>query len=148
MWHERRVSAARSSATLGQQEVTETKDLMAAPRPFPRVVAGAVPPTGRSASRRAGGRQEIRPMPAFMPCHPARARGRAVVALVALFVVLIVPPARAQTPRTVPLDALDRMNQSIDALTRKVWPSVVQVLVTSYGAREENVRGDTGAVVG
>src|SRR5262249_45904176 len=40
------------------------------------------------------------------------------------------------------------MNQAIDALTRKVWPSVVQILVTSYGAREENGRSETAAVVG
>jgi serine protease Do len=40
------------------------------------------------------------------------------------------------------------MNESIDALTRKVWPSVVQILVSSYGAREESGRGDTNVVVG
>ena len=33
-------------------------------------------------------------------------------------------------------DALERMNESIDALTRKVWPSVVQIVVTSYGPQE------------
>ena len=27
------------------------------------------------------------------------------------------------------------MNESVDALTRKVWPSVVQILVSGYGAR-------------
>jgi len=45
-------------------------------------------------------------------------------------------------------DPLVRMNESIDALTKKVWPSVVQILVTSYGAREEGSRGDTNVVVG
>ena len=30
------------------------------------------------------------------------------------------------------------MNESIDALTKKVWPSVVQILVSSYGAREDS----------
>jgi serine protease Do len=46
-------------------------------------------------------------------------------------------------------DPLARMNESIDALTKKVWPSVVQILVTSYGAREEgNGRTDTNVVVG
>ena len=36
------------------------------------------------------------------------------------------------------------MNESIDALTKKVWPSVVQMLVSSYGPREDGVptRGD------
>jgi serine protease Do len=46
-------------------------------------------------------------------------------------------------------DPLARMNESIDALTKKVWPSVVQILVTSYGAREETPgRADTSVVVG
>src|SRR5262245_15600232 len=45
-------------------------------------------------------------------------------------------------------DPLARMNESVDALTRKVWPSVVQILVTSYGAREESGRADTSVVVG
>ena len=40
------------------------------------------------------------------------------------------------------------MNEAVDALTRKVWPSVVQILVTSYGVREDSVRGDTSAVFG
>jgi serine protease Do len=38
------------------------------------------------------------------------------------------------------------MNESVEALTRKVWPSVVQILVSSYGAREDGFRGDTSAV--
>ncbi|HEY7169961.1 MAG TPA: trypsin-like peptidase domain-containing protein [Vicinamibacterales bacterium] len=45
-------------------------------------------------------------------------------------------------------DPLVRMNEAVDALTRKVWPSVVQILVTSYGAREEGGRGDAGVVMG
>ena len=40
------------------------------------------------------------------------------------------------------------MNEAVDALTRKVWPSVVQILVSSYGAREEGARGDASVVVG
>jgi len=45
-------------------------------------------------------------------------------------------------------DPLVRINESIDALTKKVWPSVVQILVSSYGAREEGSRGDANVVVG
>src|SRR6186997_334711 len=60
-------------------------------------------------------------------------------ALVAL--VLATPnPSFAQKPTATPppaVDALERMNESIEALTRKVWPSVVQILVTSYGASEQ-----------
>jgi serine protease Do len=40
------------------------------------------------------------------------------------------------------------MNESIDALTKKVWPSVVQILVSSYGARPEGAPGETSLVVG
>jgi serine protease Do len=59
---------------------------------------------------------------------------------------LVGPPvASAQTPSSP--DSLERMNQSIDALTRKVWPSVVQIMVTGYGAREESSRGEVSAVV-
>jgi len=49
------------------------------------------------------------------------------------------PPAR---------DALTQMNEAIDALTRKVWPSVVQILVSSYSAREQGARGGAGVVIG
>ena len=52
----------------------------------------------------------------------------------------------AQRPPATPPDTLERMNQSIDALTRKVWPSVVQIMVTGYGARDDG-RGDVSAVV-
>ena len=47
-----------------------------------------------------------------------------------------------------PPDPLERMNESIDALTKKVWPSVVQVIVSSYGARPEGAPGETNVVVG
>jgi serine protease Do len=55
--------------------------------------------------------------------------------------------AAQQKPVPYP-DALERMNDSVDALTRKVWPSVVQILVTSYGARDEGGPGDASVVVG
>src|SRR6188768_622245 len=53
------------------------------------------------------------------------------------------PVARQQAPSA---DPLVRMNESIDALTKKVWPSVVQILVSSFGPQE----GPTGsaAIVG
>ena len=64
-----------------------------------------------------------------------------------LGVTAIVAPAAAQKPVPAP-DYLARMNDSIDTLTRKVWPSVVQILVTSYGVREEPGRGVSSVVVG
>jgi serine protease Do len=39
------------------------------------------------------------------------------------------------------------MNQAIDALTRKVWPSVVQIQVSGYGARDDNPRDNVAAVL-
>jgi serine protease Do len=73
-----------------------------------------------------------------------------VVVLVssALLLVAAPVPSRAQQKPAVSQDPLVRMNEAIDALTRKVWPSVVQILVTSYGAREDPVRGDASVVVG
>src|SRR6185436_19763157 len=50
-------------------------------------------------------------------------------------------PAQSQNP-------LESWNDSVDALVARVWPSVVQVLVTSYGPHEEGDRGNTSIVVG
>src|SRR5215831_7274390 len=67
----------------------------------------------------------------------------------------LVPPTHAQrgagpAPAAAPPQAQDelaRINASIDALTKKVWPSVVQILVTGYGARGEAGRGGEASVV-
>jgi len=45
-------------------------------------------------------------------------------------------------------DELRRMNESVDALIRKVSPSVVQILVSGYGQVEESDHGNTGLVIG
>ncbi|HEY2548326.1 MAG TPA: trypsin-like peptidase domain-containing protein [Candidatus Acidoferrum sp.] len=45
-------------------------------------------------------------------------------------------------------DELRKMDESVDALIRKVSPSVVQILVTGYGALEESDHGNTGVVIG
>jgi serine protease Do len=89
-------------------------------------------------------------MIALIACRLRRRARWAALALVTFFSgAAFISPARAQAQRSAASpDALDLMNRSIDALTRKVWPSVVQILVTSYGAREENTRGDTSAVFG
>jgi serine protease Do len=57
-------------------------------------------------------------------------------------------PAQAQQKPVLAVDPLARMNESIDALTRKVWPSVVQLQVSSYGPRESDQPGDTSAAIG
>jgi len=70
----------------------------------------------------------------------------------AALVLLSALPARAgqQKPATSSQDPFVRMNESIDALTKKVWPSVVQVLVSSYGPRDESGggRGDANVIIG
>jgi len=61
----------------------------------------------------------------------------------ALMVIAICLPAVAQrTPastgnQTRAEDPLDQYNASVEELVKKVWPSVVQIQVTSYGPREE-----------
>src|SRR5258705_7310452 len=57
-----------------------------------------------------------------------RLRFLSVIAAVA-FVVALPGPAPAQDRD----NTLHKLNESIDALIRKVSPSVVQILVTSYG---------------
>ena len=62
--------------------------------------------------------------------------------LLAALWILVWPsvPAQGQPqPRTMPAaqDPLVRMNEAVDALTRKVWPSVVHILVSSYAARDD-----------
>src|SRR6188508_3467681 len=68
-----------------------------------------------------------------------------------LLLLLAIPGGVVSAPAPAPppaRDALTQMNEAIDALTRKVWPSVVQILVSSYSAREQGGRGDAGVVVG
>ena len=45
-------------------------------------------------------------------------------------------------------DTLHKLNQSVDALIKKVSPSVVQILVTGYGPLEEGERGSTSVMIG
>jgi serine protease Do len=64
-----------------------------------------------------------------------------------LFLALTAGDLSAQkaAPPPPPRDALAEMNASIDALTKKVWPSVVQILVSSYTA--QGGRGDGNVVI-
>jgi serine protease Do len=72
-------------------------------------------------------------------------RPAAPLAVVVCLAALLTPASLAA--QTAPPTELDRVNQSIDALTKKVWPSVVQILVTAYGTRDEDDRGQVSAVV-
>ena len=80
-----------------------------------------------------------------------RVRTVSILVSLSLIVFARAVPARAgqqrQAPPPAAQDPLARMNEAVDALTRKVWPSVVQILVSSYGA-QEGARGDASVVVG
>ena len=65
--------------------------------------------------------------------------------LVLLLTLLASVPVLAQEH---PADELHKLNESVDALIKKVSPSVVQILVTGYGPREAGEHGNTGIVVG
>ena len=62
----------------------------------------------------------------------ACARIATATALLFVASTALAQPVARQTPP----DPLEQMNESIDALTRKVWPSVVQILVSSLGPQE------------
>ncbi|MCM3879363.1 MAG: trypsin-like peptidase domain-containing protein [Vicinamibacterales bacterium] len=72
------------------------------------------------------------------------------VPVLSLSLLLAASTAFAQpVPRPAPPpDPLVRMNESIDALTRKVWPSVVQIMVSSYGPQNDGPQGSAGMVIG
>ena len=84
---------------------------------------------------------------------PSRPFARTLPLLLLLFHLTSTMSFAQSGPKPVPKpapppDPLVRMNESMDALTKKVWPSVVQILVSSYGPRAEGVKGETSLVVG
>jgi serine protease Do len=85
-----------------------------------------------------------------MPGPVPRQRSRVNLFTVILTVLVAAPlgatPASAQER---PADnALRKLNESVDALIKKVSPSVVQILVTGYGPVESSERGNTAVVIG
>jgi serine protease Do len=71
-----------------------------------------------------------------------------IVVLFALVNFLSPGTAAGQTPRGRPSDALHQLNDSIEALVQRVSPSVVQILVTGYGAAEDRNQKQTNDVIG
>ncbi len=65
----------------------------------------------------------------------------------ALFLLLHLPAANGQA-QDHSTDALRKFNESVDALIKKVSPSVVQILVTGYGPLEEGEHGNTNTLIG
>jgi serine protease Do len=68
--------------------------------------------------------------------------------LAALIFVLVGSLAGIALAQERPMQDLQRLNQSVDALIKKVSPSVVQILVTGYGPLEEGDRGNTNTIIG
>ena len=81
--------------------------------------------------------------------HLHRFRSPAGVSPFVFILLLSAGSAHAQQ-RPAPAasqDPLVRMNEAVDALMKKVWPSVVQIQVSSYGA-QQGTRGEASVVVG
>ncbi len=75
-----------------------------------------------------------------------RTRSRSLLLAATVFAALATS-ATAQ-PKPVPAqDPLQRWNESVDVLTRRVWPSVVQIMVSSFGP-SQTARGSASVVVG
>jgi serine protease Do len=76
--------------------------------------------------------------------------GRAVVRAVFFSLSLLLPLlccTRASAQQR-PEEELRHLDESVDALVKRVSPSVVQILVTGYGPLEEADRGSAGVVIG
>ena len=83
------------------------------------------------------------------PLTPGRKHRRMSRVLLGSAGLLLFPVAPSQCQgQTRPMDELRRVNESVDALIRKVSPSVVQILVSGYGQIEEPEHGNTGVVIG
>lgn len=71
------------------------------------------------------------------------------LALLGLVYLVLQGTALAQDPRSArPKDALHELNDSIEALVQRVSPSVVQILVTGYGAAEDAGQNRASDVIG
>jgi serine protease Do len=68
----------------------------------------------------------------------------AVVMFIAILALSFTSSLSAQAES----DALRRWDESVDALVRRVSPSVVQIMVTGYGAVSEGARGNADVVIG
>ena len=89
-------------------------------------------------------------MSSFHGATKRRFVGRAS-AILSLGVASFLGPAAAaaQTQQNArPTDALHQLNDAVEALVRKVSPSVVQIMVTGYGSTDDNTPGQTSVIVG
>ena len=68
--------------------------------------------------------------------------------MLAVILILLSAAAKIAKAQDRSLQDLQKLNQSVDALIKKVSPSVVQILVTGYGPLEEADHGNTSTVIG
>jgi serine protease Do len=92
-------------------------------------------------------------MPARKKIYNQNKRRSSLPAFAALFIfsLCFTAPLRSQTKdRTQERweESLRQLNDSVEALIKRVTPSVVQILVTGYGPLEEGAHGSTGVVIG
>jgi serine protease Do len=88
-------------------------------------------------------------MSTFLNFSPGRYRVYSCLLVLSLVGLSPLNSATAQTreaPRSA--DVLHQLNDAIEDLVQRVSPTVVQILVTGYGAAEETERGQTDLLVG
>jgi hypothetical protein len=88
-------------------------------------------------------------MSAFLNFGGDRYRLYSCLLLVSVFGLTPWPAATAQTREpTRSANVLRELNEAVGDLVQQVSPTVVQILVTGYGAAEETERGQADVVVG
>jgi serine protease Do len=65
-----------------------------------------------------------------------------------MFIAILALSFTSRVSAQAESDALRRWDESVDALVRRVSPSVVQIMVTGYGAVSEGARGNADVVIG
>jgi serine protease Do len=75
-------------------------------------------------------------------------RNTTLLLVVSVVAVSLATASPARASEDVSPDPLRKFSDSIEALVKRVTPSVVQVLVTGYGPIKEGNDGETGLVIG
>jgi serine protease Do len=88
-------------------------------------------------------------MSTFLKLFPKRYRVYSCLLLLSLVGGFPLNTASAQTREgSRSVDVLHQLNDAIEDLVQRISPTVVQILVTGYGASEETERGQTDLLVG
>src|SRR5262245_20188787 len=85
----------------------------------------------------------------FTAVHiPLRGQGRILCLLTSAYFLLAVRLPAQTSGRTPAGDLLHQLSESVEALVRRVSPSVVQVVVAGYRPVEDGARSETGLIIG